>query len=134
MKKLYRSKRDMMVAGVCGGVAEYFDVDSSMVRLLWALLIVFGGSGLLLYIIGWVIIPEREESVEVSSDEASSSGNDLIPRDAKTNTLFGVLLIGLGAVLLFDHFLPWRSLARFWPVVLIIVGLIMMAGWRGDRK
>ena len=134
MKKLYRSKRDMMVAGVCGGVAEYFDVDSSMVRLLWVLLIIFGGSGLLLYIIGWVIIPEREEAVEVSSDEASSGGNDLMPRDAKTNTLFGVLLIALGAVLLFDHFFPWRSLARFWPVVLIIVGLVMIAGWRGDRK
>ena len=129
MKKLYRSNRDKMVAGVCGGVAEYFDVDSSLIRLLWVLLIIFGGSGLLLYIIGWVIIPEREDL-----DEPHIEGGDLIPQDPKTNTFFGVLLIGLGALLLFDHFFPWRSLARYWPVVLIIVGVIMISGWRGDKK
>jgi phage shock protein C len=129
MKKLYRSNRDKMVAGVCGGIAEYFDVDSSLIRLLWVLLIIFGGSGLLLYIIGWVIIPEREDLSQPHTED-----RDLIPQDSKTNTLFGVLLIGLGAVLLFDHFFPWRSLARYWPVVLIVVGVIMISGWRGDRK
>ncbi len=129
MKKLYRSNRDKMVAGVCGGLAEYFEVDSSLVRLLWVLLIIFGGSGLLLYIIGWVVIPEKEEA-----DDDPAEGGNLIPQDPKTNTLFGVLLIGLGAVLLFDHFFPWRSLARYWPVVLIVVGVIMISGWRGDRK
>jgi phage shock protein C len=129
MNKLYRSNRDKMVAGVCGGLAEYFNVDSSLIRLLWVLLIIFGGSGLLLYIIGWVVIPERE-----GVEETRIEGGDLIPRDSKTNTLFGVLLIGLGAILLFDHFFPWRSLARYWPVVLIVVGVIMISGWRGDRK
>jgi len=48
--------------------------------------------------------------------------------------LFGVLLIGVGIMLLFDYMIPWRSMARFWPVVLIIAGLLMIVGWRGDRS
>ena len=46
-----------MIAGVCGGLAEYFGVDSTMVRLAWAICVVFGGAGLLLYIIAAIIIP-----------------------------------------------------------------------------
>jgi phage shock protein C len=129
MKKLYRSDRNKMVAGVCAGIAEYFELDVSLVRLLWVLMIIFGGSGLLLYIIAWVVIPERETSQELIGNEEK-----LTAKDPRSNTLIGVLLIGLGALLLFDHFFPWRSMARFWPVVLIIVGAIMITGWRGERK
>ena len=129
MKKLYRSNTNKMVAGVCAGVAEYFDVDVSLVRLLWALMILFGGSGLLLYVIGWVIIPERD-----GTEEPKEISDTLLPKDNKSTTMFGVLLVGLGAILLFDHWLPWRSMMRFWPVVLIIIGALMLVGWRGDRS
>ena len=57
-KKLYRSNTDKMVAGVCGGLAQYFGVDSTLVRLIFALLVFFGvGSGLVLYIILSLIMP-----------------------------------------------------------------------------
>ncbi len=57
-KKLYRSNTDKMVAGVCGGLAQYFGVDSTLVRLIFALLVFFGvGSGLVLYIILALIMP-----------------------------------------------------------------------------
>jgi phage shock protein C len=58
-KKLYLSETDKKIGGVCGGIAEYFDVDSTLIRLAWVLLILFGGSGLLLYLIAWIIIPRR---------------------------------------------------------------------------
>ncbi|MBN1134623.1 MAG: PspC domain-containing protein [Methanosarcinaceae archaeon] len=58
-KRLYRSKRNRMIGGVCGGVGEYFNVDPTFVRLLWVLFTFAYGSGVLAYIIAWVIIPEH---------------------------------------------------------------------------
>jgi len=57
-KKLYRSLKDRKIAGVCGGLGEYFDVDSTLVRLLAVALVLAGGSGVLGYILAWIIIPE----------------------------------------------------------------------------
>lgn len=60
-KKLYRSKKDEKIAGVCGGLAEYLGIDSTLVRLIWALFIVCGGTGLLAYIICALVIPEKPD-------------------------------------------------------------------------
>jgi phage shock protein C len=60
MNKLYRSKKNRIIAGVCGGIGEYFKVDPTLVRLLWLLISVMGmGSGVVAYIIAWIIIPEE---------------------------------------------------------------------------
>lgn len=56
-KKLYRSRRDRMIAGVCGGLAEYFNVDPTWVRLIFVLFLILGGSALLAYLIMWLIVP-----------------------------------------------------------------------------
>ena len=58
MKKLYRSRDERMIAGVCGGIGEYFDIDPTLIRLLTVAFILAGGSGILGYIVGWIIIPE----------------------------------------------------------------------------
>lgn len=58
-RRLYRSDRDRILGGVAGGIAEYFDVDPTLVRLVWVLLGLAGGSGILAYIIAWIIIPEE---------------------------------------------------------------------------
>ncbi len=56
-KKLQRSRRDHVIAGVCGGIAEYFGLDSTIVRVVFAILIVLWGSGILLYLALWIIVP-----------------------------------------------------------------------------
>ena len=56
-KKLYKSNQNKMIDGVCGGIAEYFGIDPTVVRLIWALFSLMGGSGLLAYIIAAIIIP-----------------------------------------------------------------------------
>ena len=61
-KRLYKSNTDKMVDGVCGGIAEYFGIDPTLVRLAWALMCVMGGSGILAYIIAAVIIPRSPEN------------------------------------------------------------------------
>lgn len=57
MKKLYKSKNDKMICGVCGGIAEYFNVDSTLIRLLLILLGCTAGSGVMAYIIAAIVIP-----------------------------------------------------------------------------
>lgn len=57
-KRLYRSRKDKMLAGICGGLAEYFDVDPLLVRLACVLLCLYAGTGLLVYILSAIIIPE----------------------------------------------------------------------------
>jgi len=58
-KRLHRSATDRKIAGVCGGIAEYFNIDPTAVRLLWAILSCIGGSGILAYIIAALIMPEE---------------------------------------------------------------------------
>jgi len=58
-KKLYRSRTEKMIGGVCGGIAEYFDVDPTIVRIIWVLVCLAVGSGVLIYIIAYLIIPEK---------------------------------------------------------------------------
>ena len=60
-KKLYKSSTDKKLAGVCGGIAEYFNIDSTLVRLGWVLFSLLGGSGLLAYIIAALIMPDRPD-------------------------------------------------------------------------
>lgn len=62
-KKLYRSQTNKKIAGVCGGLAEYLNIDTTVVRLIWALVTLFAGAGLLAYIVCALVIPERPSNV-----------------------------------------------------------------------
>jgi len=59
VKRLYRSGKEKIIGGVCGGLAEYFSVDPTLIRLLWVFFILAFGTGLLAYIIAWIIIPKN---------------------------------------------------------------------------
>ena len=56
-KRLQRSRTERMIAGVCGGIAEYFEVDPTLVRLVWVAVSLMAGTGILLYVIMWVVTP-----------------------------------------------------------------------------
>ena len=58
-RKLYRSKTNRVLAGVCGGLAEYFNLDVTLIRVLFVLLAVLGGAGLVLYVAMWIIVPNQ---------------------------------------------------------------------------
>lgn len=64
MKKLYRSESNRMIAGVCGGIAEYFDIDPTLVRLGFVLFCLAGGSGVPVYLIAAIVIPKKTELAE----------------------------------------------------------------------
>jgi phage shock protein C len=67
MKKLYRSKTNKVWGGVIGGIGEYFNIDPTVIRILWVLVTVFTGfvPGLIIYIVGWIIIPKEQMEPKV---------------------------------------------------------------------
>jgi phage shock protein PspC (stress-responsive transcriptional regulator) len=71
MKRLFRSKKDRMLGGVCAGLGEHLDVDPTVIRLVWAVITVLSlGTGILVYIIAWIIIPEEEPGVDAAGGNA----------------------------------------------------------------
>jgi phage shock protein C len=58
-RKLYRSRSNRQVAGVCGGLAQYFNLDATLIRILFVVLAVLGGSGLVIYLAMWIIVPKE---------------------------------------------------------------------------
>lgn len=121
-KRLYRSSSDRMISGVCGGMAEYFQIDSTLMRLIWVMFTLVAGAGLLLYIAAILIIPlDASEPIKTSKSPADS------------RTVWGVVLIILGVVLLVGffnwHIFNWFHVdywGMFWPAVIIIVGIALI--------
>jgi len=64
-KRLMRPRVGRKIAGVCAGFANYFDLDATLVRLVWLVIVMFGGTGLLAYIIGWIVMPEEPQALPV---------------------------------------------------------------------
>ena len=71
-KRLTRSSIDKKIAGVCGGLAEYFDVDPTLIRVLWLLLVLCGGTGVLAYLILWIALPVAPARLSASSVTVAS--------------------------------------------------------------
>ncbi len=69
-RKLYRSQSNRILAGVCGGLGEYFNVDVTLIRVLFVVLAVFGGAGLIIYLAMWIIVPDASRA----SPPAGGSG------------------------------------------------------------
>jgi len=70
-RKLMRSRTERKIAGVCAGFAEYFDLDVTVVRVVWLIVALFGGGGILAYIIAWIVMPEEPEYVPAPAPSAA---------------------------------------------------------------
>ena len=68
-KRLYRSRKERSIAGVCGGIAEYLDVDPTLVRIVWLLAAAAGGPGILLYFVMAVVVPEEPEFPQATAEK-----------------------------------------------------------------
>jgi len=128
-KRLYRSSTNKIIAGVCGGLGEYFAVDPVFVRIFAVLLaIIPHGFGLIAYIVAWIIIPKRDDLLVEEAPPAKE------PQLSTWNTyLPGVILIGIGLLLLAKEFWYWFDWEDFWPVLLIAGGLYMIFRRTGKK-
>ena len=150
-RKLYRSNTDKVIAGVCGGLGEYFEVDPTIIRIIFVILAVWGGAGIILYIIGIIIMPEKEgEKMKNNNDKTKKTAQEIgdnikaAAEDFRENikdrnmehrggVVFGIIILLLGVMFLLRNFFSWFDFNVFWPVILIIIGLMFIAG-AGKRR
>lgn len=124
--RLRRSTDDKVIAGVCGGLGAYFGVDPLFFRLAFVVLAIGGGSGVLLYIVAWLIIPEASED---GQDQARG-----IALGSSGPLLAGIALITVGLMLLMNNLLPWFDRVML-PLVVVGVGFgLLLTGGRRDRS
>jgi phage shock protein C len=148
VKRLYKSRKNKIVDGVCGGIAEYFDVDPVLVRIIFVLFFFLGGSALIAYIVGMIIMPRAPyESAPGPGTKAEKQENVSISPPAKPapasafpsagSLVIGIILIVLGGFFLLDnldfplfHRFSWWFRFHFWeffiPGILILVGLVLI--------
>ena len=135
-KKLYKSSKNKIIGGVCGGIAEYFNIDPVIIRLIWIVLAIANSAFLILYLIGLVLIPKKndeDEQEEVSGD-----------KNAKLAMIVGLGFIIWGAVKIAEKIFDKLDIRLFpfdfsfsiisWPLILIVIGIIVILLVRRNEK
>jgi phage shock protein PspC (stress-responsive transcriptional regulator) len=123
-KRLYRSNRNSVIAGVCGGIGEYFDIDPVMVRIIAVLLLLAKGVGLIAYVVAWIAMPVRPADEPVRP----------APKSEISKYLPGIILIALGVIFLVDNLFWWFHFGYIWPLGLVAIGVILVFKSLNDRK
>jgi phage shock protein C len=127
-RRLYRSRDDQVLAGVCGGLAEYFEIDSTLVRIAFVLLVFAGGIGILAYGLAWIFLPEEPVGESVRAESHFDRAADAVGDDRRSGAVvLGLVFVAVGILFLLDialpDFLTWRYV---WPIALIAVGLAIV--------
>ena len=152
-KRLYRSRTDRMLCGVCGGLAKYFDIDPVIVRIIAVLLVLANGVGILAYIILAIVVPLEssqiteprdviKENVEEIKETASRISDEIRSTFVKeedtsekttdarrrSSNIFGIILIAIGSLFLLASFnlLWWLRWQYIWPLMPIAIGLLII--------
>jgi phage shock protein C len=147
-RRLYRCRENRVLAGVAGGVAEFFDLDPTLVRVLWFISILFGGIGLVVYIGMAIIVPLEPPVADgtTGGDPAGTAGGELVSPeghrhsspeghrhpsrgDGRGTMFVGLVLILFGALALVDAVLPsWADAGRYLvPAFIVGVGVLLVA-------
>ena len=148
---LYRSRKDRVFGGVAGGIAHSLNADPAIVRLIFALLVIVAGGGLLLYLILWIAIPEEPfefyqqggnpdvvNPVNETAAQDSPNPQPFYPQRRNNSALIiGLILIAIGALFLIDRFLPNIHLHfhEFWPLIVVFAGIaLIVSSLTGIKK
>ncbi|MFA5417879.1 MAG: PspC domain-containing protein [Bacteroidales bacterium] len=140
-KRLYRSTTNSLFGGVAAGLADYFLIDPVLVRVLFVLVALFGGGGVLIYIVLWIAVPKQvpdpsnmyrhasthyknTEEAEVVSDEPLKP--IIVKKQSNSGLVFGVILIFIGLIVLADRLFPWYQIFNLWPLILVFLGVIII--------
>ena len=130
-RRLYRCRTDRRLAGVAAGVAEYFDLDPTLVRVLWFLSIFLGGLGVLLYIGMAIIVPLEPLSAEDAAREATVEADGhrhATHGSGRWTTALGIVLILFGSLAFIDRFLPALDVDHLVvPLGAIAIGALLVA-------
>ena len=141
-KRLYRSRNKKVVAGIAGGLGDYLDVDPVIIRIIIVLITIFHGVGLLIYIIMWIVIPEEQYDTSQKSTEPPyaedtgqttesnfAEGKNTSSQPEKSSNgriIFGVILIFIGLIFLFERFIPFFDFEFIFAIGLVALGLALI--------
>lgn len=126
-KRLYRSNKDRVVAGVCGGLADYFDIDPLLIRIILIILALSGGLGILIYLAAWLIIPRQNSSDDQRETPPTHKERNLSMNRNPSGVVFGILIIILGiGFLLHNYGLFYFKFSLIWPLLLIAIGVKLL--------
>jgi phage shock protein C len=148
---LYRSRKDKVFGGVAGGIARSLNTDPAIVRLIFALMVIVAGGGVLLYLILWIAIPEEplefyqesgaagsENTVNETATQDSPTPKPYYPPRRNNGTLIvGIIFIAVGALFLADRYLPNIHIHfhDFWPLIIVFAGIALIASsFTGIKK
>ncbi|MDQ1266968.1 MAG: hypothetical protein QG635_2121 [Bacteroidota bacterium] len=143
-KRLYRSRKNKVIGGVAGGLAEYFDVDPVLVRAIFVIATFAWGLSIVAYIIFWIIVPVNEndpiiidskdskiEPIEETETESrfSEIHDKRFHREHRSQgrrLIAGMILVIIGAALFLDNVFPCFDSAYLWPTLLILIGAYIL--------
>ncbi len=129
-KQLLRSRKNKMIGGVAGGIAEYFEIDPVIVRAIFIISTFGWGLSIIAYIVLWIIVPEAFDEPEYIYNPETNMYDFKPPiveelsieKKNSRNVLVGAILILLGILFMLDNLLPNLHFAHIWPIVLIVFG------------
>jgi len=137
-KRLYRSRTHKVFGGVAGGLADYFNVDVILTRLLFVIVFFAGGGGVIIYIILWIITPE-EPLIPPYTNSGNSPGEpanadisdaEIVKTDKSQNNnrtfIAGIALILIGFLFLINSLIPQLVIIKFWPLILVVIGVMLL--------
>jgi phage shock protein C len=148
IRRLYKSRQERIISGVCGGIAEYFGIDVVIVRIACVLSVFLHGIGLLAYLLAVFVVPSAPEvqtelnaSTKKNSQPPNNIPSEPSAHSTKNTTYYiGIFLVGLGVLLLLkDWTRDWIDLIQFrwnldwtwrllWPLLLVVFGSLYLAG------
>ena len=121
---LRRSRHDRWIGGVCGGLGRYLGVDPILLRVAFVVLTIAGGSGVLIYIVAWILIPEERKGEDLGAAPHGMGG-------ATGQVALGTVLIAVGTILLINRYVSWFDKVAG-PAVLILLGAGLLI-WTSRR-
>ncbi len=137
-KRLYLSD-NKIIGGVCGGFAEYLEIDATIIRIVWTILAFLNGIGIIAYIAALILIPANPNSNYMQKQDAvidrvKNSVNHMVDKVSQTNTvsvknpyqIIGLILLIVGVLVLIRNItpsIPWKII---WPIILIILGAAVL--------
>ena len=138
---LFRNESDKMIAGVASGIAAYANIDVTLVRIIFILMVLFGGGGLIVYIIMWIVLPldnkplfrnlnydDMEEKKNPGSEQPfqNPQQDQRFKKKDDGSLIAGLILISLGIIFLVIRYFPRIDFGDLWPVILIVIGVVLL--------
>jgi len=129
-----------MIAGVAGGIAEYFDIDPVIVRAIFIISFFGAGASVLAYIILWIIVPDESRLVRPAFNgtnqepEAPQYVHSQYKKKESGSYIFGIVLIILGFIFLLENISEIDVFGNFWPLTLVVVGIYLLFKNKKDDK